>query len=313
MTYVLLTGVFPFPATEMQELLNLLLGPSQPNWNLLQHCSPHAVDICKKMLTKDENHRVSAQQASVHPWFRTSSNAALPVSSYKHLAEFHRKDFFLRSVENVLATRISTGTSSVEAVADTFMQLDANKDGVLTVDELKTGMEKMGMLDADEIIATLDVSGDMVVSYTEFLAACVSRSSAELRRDLWEVFQIFDEDKDGSLEVTELADFLQGDHELLAAQRMADGTSLEEVMGALDIDKDGRVTWEEFSNYCIAKLSSPTAASPTASSGSKARQMASGFLQGATNIAERITGRDLDGDGDVGTSMNIAAAMQKRR
>ena len=116
-----------------------------------------------------------------------------------------------------------------------------------------------------------------------------------------------------SLEVTELADFLQGDHELLAAQRMADGTSLEEVMGALDIDKDGRVTWEEFSNYCIAKLSSPTTASPTASSGSKARQMASGFLQGATNIAERITGRDLDGDGDVGTSGNIAAAMQKRR
>ena len=47
--------------------------------------------------------------------------------------------------------------------------------------------------------------------------------------------------------------------------------------------------------------------------GSRFRQMTSGFMQGATNIAERITGRDLDGDGDVGTSGNIAAAMQKRR
>merc|ERR1712078_280280 len=47
--------------------------------------------------------------------------------------------------------------------------------------------------------------------------------------------------------------------------------------------------------------------------GSRFRQMTSGFMQGATNIAERITGRDLDGDGGVGTSTNIAAAMQKRR
>ena len=30
------------------------------------------------------------------------------------------------------------------------------------------------------------------------------------------------------------------------------------------------------------------------------RGLASGFFQGATNVAERITGRDLDGDGDVG-------------
>jgi calcium-dependent protein kinase len=254
MTFVLLSGTFPFPATEMQELINLLLGPSQPNWNLLQHCSAQAVDVCKKMLTKDENRRVSAQLASEHPWFRTTSHAALPVSSYKHLAEFHRKDFFLRSVENVLATRISTGSANVEAVAETFLQLDANKDGVLTVDELKAGLEKMGILDADEIIATLDVSGDLVVSYTEFLAACVSRSSSELRRDLWEVFQIFDEDKDGALEVSELADFLSGDHELLGAQRMADGTSIDEVMNSLDRDHDGKVTWEEFSSYCLQKL-----------------------------------------------------------
>ena len=32
------------------------------------------------------------------------------------------------------------------------------------------------------------------------------------------------------------------------------GTSLEDIMGALDIDHDGRVTWAEFSNYCLAKL-----------------------------------------------------------
>ena len=32
------------------------------------------------------------------------------------------------------------------------------------------------------------------------------------------------------------------------------GTSLDDIMGALDIDHDGRVTWAEFSNYCLAKL-----------------------------------------------------------
>ena len=31
------------------------------------------------------------------------------------------------------------------------------------------------------------------------------------------------------------------------------------------------------------------------------------------SLFNRLLGRDLDGDGDVGTSMNIAAAMQKRR
>jgi hypothetical protein len=32
------------------------------------------------------------------------------------------------------------------------------------------------------------------------------------------------------------------------------------------------------------------------------RGLASGFFQGSVNIAERLTGRDLDGDGDVGVA-----------
>merc|ERR1719409_2533816 len=41
-------------------------------------------------------------------------------------------------------------------------------------------------------------------------------------------------------------------------------------------------------------------AEPVAEQPAGFRGLASGFFQGATNVAERIMGRDLDGDGDVG-------------
>jgi Ca2+-binding EF-hand superfamily protein len=110
----------------------------------------------------------------------------------------------------------------------------------------------MGIVNAEDIIANLDVSGDLVVSYTEFLAACVFRSSSQLRRELWEVFQIFDENHDGTISVRELTDILAGDHPV--ASRLADGTTPEEVMQELDTSGDGLISWEEFSNFCLTKL-----------------------------------------------------------
>ena len=42
------------------------------------------------------------------------------------------------------------------------------------------------------------------------------------------------------------------------------------------------------------------------------RGLASGFFQGSVNIAERLTGRDLDGDGDVGLAGHYNRVRSRR-
>ena len=75
--YILLTSKFVFNAKEYSEILrrNKACKISWPSalWNKL---SPEAMDICKKMLQKSPNDRISAADAVEHPWFKqyTSSN-----------------------------------------------------------------------------------------------------------------------------------------------------------------------------------------------------------------------------------------------
>lgn len=69
--YILLTSKFVFNAKEYSEILrrNKTCKISWPSalWNKL---SPEAMDICKKMLQKNPDDRVSAVDAVNHPWFK---------------------------------------------------------------------------------------------------------------------------------------------------------------------------------------------------------------------------------------------------
>jgi Ca2+-binding EF-hand superfamily protein len=61
------------------------------------------------------------------------------------------------------------------------MQLDKSNDGILTVDEIQGGLNKIlghikgGMKEFEKLMKALDRDGNGVIDYSEFLTAAVNK------------------------------------------------------------------------------------------------------------------------------------------
>merc|ERR1719191_79028 len=87
--------------------------------------------------------------------------------------------------------------------------MDVNNDGMLSMDELKNGLEKSGLgevtSDLTEMMAALDADGSGKIDYTEFVAATMSKKMANSYDSIWQVFKQFDRDNSGSISKDDLA------------------------------------------------------------------------------------------------------------
>lgn len=128
-----------------------------------------------------------------------------------------------------------------------FMAFDANRDGLLSVVDVRDGLARLGapmhMLEVAGLIAQHDDDGDGHIGPDEFAtmldAAHRAAHDGQGHEELARSFQAFDGDGDGHLTVDEVA----------ALFRLA-GVEAEEQVAAwiaeLDDDGDGRVSLAEF-------------------------------------------------------------------
>jgi Ca2+-binding EF-hand superfamily protein len=148
---------------------------------------------------------------------------------------------------------------------NTFRWMDTNGDGVLSHDELSTGLRELtgrGLTDDHlrEIIKVFDKNGDGEIQYREFcdifeafdraesttkdvlfnlrsqLRTYSNQSDDELRR----VFRGFDVNRDGKLSRTE---FQSG---LRSLKIELDSEQMDDIMRVIDADGDGEIDLDEF-------------------------------------------------------------------
>ncbi|XP_058524887.1 calmodulin-like protein 5 [Ochotona princeps] len=137
---------------------------------------------------------------------------------------------------------------SPEQVADfkaAFTKFDKDGNGTISVKELDAVMQLLGHKLSEEelkaLIARVDQDGDGAISFQEFLAEMVKRLKAAAHgQDLRKVFQAFDQNGDGHITVEELKQ----------AIAKLGGPLPQEQLNAMiqeaDVDKDGKVNYEEF-------------------------------------------------------------------
>jgi len=69
----------------------------------------------------------------------------------------------------------------LDELRETFLQLDSNKDGFLTKEELQNGMDlvlttfKATIVDWQEILDSVDINGDNKIDYQEFITAAINK------------------------------------------------------------------------------------------------------------------------------------------
>merc|ERR1712176_928745 len=134
----------------------------------------------------------------------------------------------------------------IKALRDTFMQLDGNGDGKLTVNEMKEGIQKAGLKeipqDLQQIMEDVDSDGSGVIDYTEFLAATLDKRVYMKEDVCWSAFRVFDRNGDGKISPDELKQVLgDGDvNDVVGAETVA------ELMKNVDTSGDGMIDFQEF-------------------------------------------------------------------
>ncbi|XP_062212083.1 calcium-dependent protein kinase 9-like isoform X2 [Phragmites australis] len=244
--YILLCGVPPFWAeTEQGVARAILRGSLDLEREPWQRISDGAKSLVRQMLQMDPKKRPTAQQVLEHPWLqnaRKAPNVPLGDVVRVRLQQFSTMNKFKKKAMRVIAEHLSV--EEVEVIRDMFALMDTDKDGRVTLQELKAGLKKVGSKLAEPEMELLmdaaDVDGNGYLDYGAFVAITIHLQRLSNDGHLRTAFLFFDKDSSGYIERAELADALADE------SGHTDDAALNNVLREVDTDKDGRISFEEF-------------------------------------------------------------------
>jgi calcium-dependent protein kinase len=136
-------------------------------------------------------------------------------------------------------------SDELEDLKNTFILLDTSKDGTLSKDEMKDGMEKvLGGLRAnkkefEELIKNLDKNGDGVIDYAEFITAAIDKTLIINRDNLSDAFKLIDTDNSGMITISELK-------AVFDSRGSKDEHMWDDIMKEVDKNRDNQISFDEF-------------------------------------------------------------------
>lgn len=242
--YILLSGVPPFWDESEQGIFDQVLRgeldfASEP-WPSI---SESAKDLVRKMLVRDPKKRPTAHEVLCHPWVKVEGDAPdkpLDPAVLSRLKQFSAMNKIKKIAIRVIAEILSE--EEIAGLKEMFKMIDTDNSGQITLEELKTGMEKVGANLKDSELAKLmqaaDIDNSGTIDYKEFVAAMLHLNKIQKEDHLFAAFSYFD--KDGSGYITQ--DELQQACEQFGLE---DG-HLEDIIREVDQDNDGRIDYSEF-------------------------------------------------------------------
>ncbi|KAI9115921.1 hypothetical protein K1719_012851 [Acacia pycnantha] len=244
--YILLSGVPPFWAESeqgvAQAILRGLIDFKREPWPSI---SESAKSLVRQMLEPDPKLRLTAKQVLEHPWLQNAKKAPnVPLGDVvkSRLKQFSMMNRFKRKALRVIADFLST--EEVEDIKEMFKKMDSDNDGIVSVEELKTGFQNFGSQLAESevqsLIETVNTNGKGTLEYGEFVAVFLHLKRMANDEHLRKAFSYFDKDGDGYIEPDELREALTED----GADDCTDVAN--DIFQEVDTDKDGRISYDEF-------------------------------------------------------------------
>lgn len=244
--YILLCGVPPFWAESeqgvAQAILRGLIDFKREPWPSV---SEGAKSLVRQMLEPDPKLRLTAKQVLEHSWLQNAKKAPnVPLGDVvkARLKQFSLMNRFKRKALRVIADFLSN--EEVEDIKEMFKKIDIDDDGIVTIEELKAGLQKFNTQLAESevqlLIESVDTNGKGTLDYGEFVAISLHLKKMANDEHLHKAFSYFDKDGNGYIVPQELQDALMEDGDMDSANVAND------IFQEVDTDKDGKISYEEF-------------------------------------------------------------------
>lgn len=251
--YIQLVGSPPFDGRTSDEIYEKILkGNVDYNSEVWGQISSEGQNLVKKLLTPDPQFRISARDALTHEWFNIQlsdskqcnyQKSSFFQQNFENLKKFQAEQQFKQATFSFISRQIIEKEQK-QQLMEIFKSQDDNGDGVLSLEEITNGLEKVmdkahAQAEAKKIFRISDVDNSGYQDYNEFVVACIDKKAILKEDKLQAAFEYFDKNGDGSISMKEI-------YEGLKSIGTSDFSNWENIMKEIDKNGDGEVDYEEF-------------------------------------------------------------------
>ena len=261
--YNFMTCLYPFEHEENPVLFELI-KKGVYNLQPVQDCgySSEAKDLLSKMLVREESDdgtkRISALEALKHDWFaplreevRKKGEALLNVEMLQNMRNFGYNTLIQREMVSLMVQESDFSEPEIQKICDIFAFIDTDFSGTLCTKEIEAIYSKFGIAlregEIEDIIDSMYFKEKAVVTYLQFIAACLNKEFYQNKKRVRELFDYIDVDLSGEIEYKDIKDCF------IRFGRLLDENKIRRMIEECDLNNDQKISFEEFYRIIVAE------------------------------------------------------------
>lgn len=216
--YIMLSGQPPFKGKTPKDILRqVCVGKYAFPEKFWREISKDCKDLIQNLIVKDVTTRFSAAQSLESQWVKLQAPESKEIHVSEHLIaemeSFQRENQMKKLARHVMAQQLDQ--SAIKELSDSFVALDADKDGHVTIEEFRRGVQQAGLKvppDLKAIFESVNTDHHGYVDYTDFIAATLDKRLQVQEQVCWAAFRAFDANKDGRISRAEFEKVLRDEN-----------------------------------------------------------------------------------------------------
>ena len=254
--YFIISKKKPFTGFSLKEIFNSI---KEDEINLktgaFNFVSDELKDLLKKLLTKNPDERISADEALQHKWFAINKTkeklSKLDTKEINGLLDNIKNYFpnnFLQQTSLLYLVNNYPNEETVKKASSLYIKLDKDNNGIIDYNEFVNGLEILFKEKGENIEKNylincynrIDSNNNGKIEYDEFIRAAINKKEFLSPSLMKQAFEHFDNDKSGSITINDMIKvfgFNTNSNNLNEFQKIID---------ECDINKNGSIELNEF-------------------------------------------------------------------